>query len=478
MSTNEPTCELRIDIEADACKATLTIPEGFDPALVTLENLAAVAQAKGIALASEEHELLRRCVDSFAAQPQHLTLTIAYATEAVPGEDGRIEWTDGHDPDHAEAAGEQARDYYSLGAFSRVEEGETVATLHAPTAGVDGHDVLGHALSAKAGKPAPYEFDSGSFRIAGDGIVTALRAGALRVDRGVCSVVDLLEVRGNVDFSTGNIETSGSVCVAQSVKDNFKIVAGKDIEVRGLVEAASLTCGGNLVLRTGMEARQHGVLQVGGDVHAGYLNNVHADIKGDLNLIREAMACDLRVAGNLHGDRAALIGGQIAVAGSIKIGALGSRAEPPTELVVGSLPLLEQELENLRRQVLAARKSLEAISQEEETLGKMLKHLSPQQKERYTVLQFERTERTAEEESALARIGEIERIISERRQVDLQVLQIVHPGVTLMTESQRITTTTTLKGPIRFGWSEDRRLLMHRSTGEWCDAQTVIRAAA
>ena len=59
-------------------------------------------------------------------------------------------------------------------------------------------------------------------------------------DRKSAKVSNTLEIDQNVDFSTGNIDFPGNVIVHRSVKDCFTVKARDDIEVRGLIEAATL----------------------------------------------------------------------------------------------------------------------------------------------------------------------------------------------------------------------------------------------
>ena len=142
----------------------------------------------------------------------------------------------------------------------------------------------------------------------------------------------MLEVRDAIDISTGNIEFHGTVIVRDGVRDRFEVKATEDIIVDGLIEAATINCGRNFTCRRGMAAKGQGQLVVDGDAVVGYLNNVKGRIKGNLTVQREMINCDLVIGGDLICDQGTVIGGNVVVRGSVRVAALGSKAETSTSL--------------------------------------------------------------------------------------------------------------------------------------------------
>ena len=46
-------------------------------------------------------------------------------------------------------------------------------------------------------------------------------------------VYDFLEIKGDIDFSTGNIDFDGFLSVKGTVEDNFTAVSSRDLEILG-----------------------------------------------------------------------------------------------------------------------------------------------------------------------------------------------------------------------------------------------------
>lgn len=113
-------------------------------------------------------------------------------------------------------------------------------------------------------------------------------------------VIELYEVPGFVDFSTGNIDFEGSVHVRQGIRDRFEVKATGSIIVDGLVEGATIHCGGDFTAHQGMVGKERGLLFVKGNADVGYLNNVKAEIIGNLTVRRELMNCDLVIGKSLN----------------------------------------------------------------------------------------------------------------------------------------------------------------------------------
>ena len=92
-------------------------------------------------------------------------------------------------------------------------------------------------------------------------------------------VNDVYEV-SDVDTSTGNIEYSGNVCVLGNVKTGFSIKADGDVEVRGVVENATVEATGNVTIARGMNGMSKGTITAGGNVVAKFLENANVNAGG------------------------------------------------------------------------------------------------------------------------------------------------------------------------------------------------------
>ncbi len=471
--------EITVQIASDRLTASVLIPAGYDRSLVSTEALSELAHAAGVVIDAPELARLEAICVAYQDDPSEVDAVFAEA--ALPescGEPACV-WDERFDP-AIEPAVEAADgvDHYITNSLRLVRAGDVVATIHELQDEREGRDVLGNTIPVPRCKDGSIEFDPASFSSGIDGTRVALLDGVLRCGNGTYAIDEVLEVRGNVDFHTGNIDTQGSVLVSGDVKDRFTVTAAKNIEVRGLVEAASLVAGGDALLHKGMTGREIGALRVAGNLEVGFLGETTAEVLGNVLVRREIMACTVTIGGDLIGPRSAIIGGSVSVGGSIDIGKLGSPSEPPTLLRVGCLLMLEAELKEAKHHAHKLERTLTSLIAEEEKLKAMPADMSTQLTERRKAVELQRTEATLHLTAAIDHITELEDQQASRVRVDLVVRTAIYPRVTIETESYSVTVPVPIKGPVAFGWSKDRRLMMHRLDGHWCDTQAIVRRAA
>jgi uncharacterized protein (DUF342 family) len=414
----QPAIEVKIDQEALVAK--VIVPDGFDPARLEETLLAKLVQQCGIVIDSAIEKLLQKIVETFRQEQKRLEQVIARGTAAVDGENGRLEWVEGFDPTAGPAAVTQdesgAVDYYNQVSYVRVEKGTHVATLHEPTPGEDGCDVTGRAIRARPGRRYDIKIDAG-VDLDGTGRIIAQVDGLLEYEHGVLKVSRLFEIRGSVDFGTGNVDFDGTVVVREGVRDRFKLEATEDVVVDGLIEAASINCGRNFTCHQGMAGKGRGQLDVDGNAVAGYLDDVKGCVKGSLTVQREMINCELTIGGDLICDKGRVIGGNVAVSGRVQIAALGSNAEKETTLIL-----------------------TECVPE------------------------------VGENEQA-----EPVRKMSEVSVVDLLIHKAIYPGVTLKIGDVEVKFDVALKGPIRIGRDEDQRLFFREGDGSKRPLNTVAK---
>jgi len=87
----------------------------------------------------------------------------------------------------------------------------------------------------------------------------ALKDGAVHYVDGSIAVYDVLEINGDVDFNTGNIDFNGYVNIKGTVEDNFSVKAEKDIEIGGVYGIGGVklieSTGGSIYIRGGVAGK-------------------------------------------------------------------------------------------------------------------------------------------------------------------------------------------------------------------------------
>ncbi|HZW11435.1 MAG TPA: FapA family protein [Phycisphaerales bacterium] len=322
-------------LEAEGSAARILIDACADPSAVTREYLASRARERGVELSPEVLRTLGEIAERFGECPGAVDAVFVRATPPVHGEDARIEWRPGYDPeqpvDGPAAPSEGRVDHYTKQCFIRVAPEDHLATVRTATRGVDGRDVTGCPIAAKPGSPLGLEIDQ-SIRVLPDGRLVAQRAGRLRVAGSRLLVDPMLDVNGTVDFHTGHIDFQGDVHIREDIRDRFRVRASGSIAVDGLVDACHLECGKDLFAPRGIAGRGEGSIRVGQDAVVGYLDQLTGAVGRTLRFRRSIRRCVLTVGGDLMGESGSLVSGTIIVAGSVQVAEIGSPAEAPTEL--------------------------------------------------------------------------------------------------------------------------------------------------
>jgi len=452
--------EISVKIAADGSQATLVAPPGLGAALLKPETLLFLVKAAGVLIDQD----VERNVAAFAAAygsgggATDRSDIIARSVPAVAGKDGRVEWQQGFDPrpKHAPASAERTNHYQGQH-YVPVKTGDTVGMAHGPTGGTDGRDVRGGVLKARPGKPVAIKFQP-MLTIDSGGRIIAQVDGVLVLKDNELSVTQSLEVPGDVDFSMGNIDFSGAVTIAGGVGSGFKVTAGGDIHIGGLIEVAEIRCGGDLIARGGMAGNVRGTLKVERNAQIVYLEKVTGTVSGDLIVEREIADCKLIVGRDLKCPNGTILGGEITVTGSLVVKAIGSESCTPTTITLGDVPLLQGVQVKIAKMVLQINAALSQLA-EQERLIKINPRPSPADKEKLTEISYEASQQNQELTKWATKLSEIEAAVRARRKLDVHVAKTIHPGVTFYIGEFSVEFKDAAKGPIWICWSEQKQLM-------------------
>ncbi len=363
--------------------------------------------------------------------------------------------------------------YYDQMSYVVVEKGDVIAMKSKRSAGFDGSTIFGTVIPAKEGKANEGILDD-SIRVSKDGECTAAFAGLLNASPSNISVSTELEIRGDVDFTSGRIIFPGTVIVQGAVRDHFSVRALDDVTINGLVECSRIESGQNITLTRGMAGKETGTIVAGGDLDAGYLEGVQAQVRGKVSARREITNCVLDVLGELDAPQAAIRGGTLNIAKGAVIGAAGSAQGVETELVVGSIAEIEDRiktsndfLERLEKQHTQKLKKLE-------TFSSAIAKPTPSQIEEQMGMQFEVDEiadRIKSLDSAKKNLG---RLLLDCSSARIEFTKAVYPKVELYIPGYKIEFKQELLGEtiIELGQT-GRPTITHR--GEVCELKDLAR---
>ncbi|MBO6514439.1 MAG: DUF342 domain-containing protein [Phycisphaerales bacterium] len=372
-------------------------------------------------------------------------------TEQDESEDSATDQSDGAEGDHMDSSGEdddtekEAISYYDQMSYVVVQKGDLIAHKSKRSAGFDGMTIFGTVIPAVEGKSND-GFTDDSIIVSKDGACTAAFAGVLNATPMHISVSKELEIRGDVDFTSGRIAFPGSVSVQGSVRDRFSVIAEGDISINGLVERAKVISQGSITLSRGMAGKDVGRIRAEGDLDAGYLEGVHARVHGRTGIRGEITNCQLNSLGEINSPQAAIRGGVICATKGAVIASAGSETGVATELVVGSVPEIEERvrsidffLEKLEKQYTINQKKLD-------TFSSAVAKPTPSQIEEQMGLQFEVDEVKDRIHNLHAGKRKLSALLKTLSSTRVEFKKAVYPKVVLYIPGYRIEFTNELLG--------------------------------
>ena len=297
----------------------------------------------------------RELLSSLPARPDryfHL-LQIARGLPPRRGEDGRIVDRFPRTSERVFAADEKNQvDYAALGQAHSIRTGEVICQIVPPTEGLAGVTVRGEP--APAGSGAPVQAPKGrNTRLSEDGTSLVAAADGHVVFAGrYFEVRSTLEIDGDVDLTTGDLNYLGDIHIRGDVRSGFTVRALGSVTVDGVIEDTSVEAGGDLIVGQGVQGNSKAVLRAHRNVYAKYLESCRLYIQGDLYsdcIISCSVYCD----GSIHAatGRGVIIGGTLRAGGSVRANIIGARTELQTRIILGGRPYGDYERDQVLQEL-------------------------------------------------------------------------------------------------------------------------------
>jgi uncharacterized protein (DUF342 family) len=241
-------------------------------------------------------------------------------------------------------------DYRSHRHIIDVVKDQELVTIHPPSEPLMGEDVFGHRVMAKSGRPVSLSSGKNTYLLKENHTIYASTGGCLVAQNGALVVEDLVLVSGDLDMSVGNIETESRVLVQGNVLEGFVIKSSQTVEVKGNVEASSITSQESIVVHGGFLGRGSGILRAKDNISCRFVNHGILCCEGDVviedSLMHSTITCGktLEVVQGQHG---LICGGRIRIRDKIVAKRVGARSETQTSFFMGFDYKYESQLHDL-----------------------------------------------------------------------------------------------------------------------------------
>ncbi len=228
-------------------------------------------------------------------------------------------------------------DYKTLDLFENVRAGNILVSKVYPIKGKNGTDIYGEVVESDKPLEAPLLPKGKNTEISTDGknLLSTIN-GCIFYRNKLVDVLPILEIKSNVDNSTGNIDFMGSVIVRGNVLTGFNVKAEGNVTVYGWVEGATIVSQGNIIILKGVQGSGKAKLISSESINLNFVENTTIIAEKDINA-NYIMHCNIFSNGNVSviGKRGLILGGKSVIGGNLLAKYIGSEMSYNTDITVG-----------------------------------------------------------------------------------------------------------------------------------------------
>jgi hypothetical protein len=329
------------------------------------EQIATQLAGRGIVFTPDRASFDQMKAEALQVEAPRVTdFLLVSGEEAVEPQDGRLEWSRDYFDTHYPVDPKTGEiDFKNRVGNPSVSEGDLVVKVFPAKPGRPGKDLYGTSLPVRppvAPRFIPtanvkWDEEAGGYRAVCPGRLS-FRDHTLRID-------PVLRIRGDVSTGTGNIQHNGSVFIQGDVDGGYSVQATGDIEIRGMVYAARINCGGNLAIAGGVNGNSCASIEVRGSVHAKFILNSTVRSHGEVVVEKEIYRSQVETAGEVKVRSGRIVGGEVVAARGITVRQAGSGSDPRTILAIRPDREILAGIQNLKKRVAESSIHLRALRQ-------------------------------------------------------------------------------------------------------------------
>lgn len=328
-------------------------------------------------------------------------------------------------------------DYKELNLIQNVKKGDKVAEVTSPKKGAEGCTIFGKKISAKEGvKPALPAGENTCPDPGNPDVLLAEIDGAAKLKGSLVQVELVFFVKGDIDFTTGNIDFVGSVIVNGDVKSGFKVKAKNDVEIGGVVEDAVIEAGGDVLIKMGFIGRGEGKILAQGKVTANYCVSENIISEDDINIFEYIMHSNVQTKGKLFvkEKKGLIIGGECYAVKGIEANIIGNENYTVTSVTAGIDKDIVKQLRLKRARLWKNAehiKDIDKMIKKIQRLQLVKKDLPPDKVELLENIAKIRKKKLEIRDKLAAEIKKLEIRVGEFKDALIKVYDTVYPGVTV-----------------------------------------------
>lgn len=363
-------------------------------------------------------------------------ILIAVGEKVVDGRDGEIKYL--FDPVVKPLKDDSDNiNYKELNLVRNVEKGQKLAEVIPPVEGKEGCTVLGKKVLPKIGKTCLLPIGRNTNpNPENPNILIAAIDGHVPLKGKNVDVDPILTIKGDVDFSTGNINFIGSITINGDVKSGFSVKSQNDIQINGTVEDAVIEAGGNVLIKSGFVGRGEGKIIAKGKVMAKFCEKETIISDDDISLGEYAMHCNIQTKGKLlvTAQKGLVVGGEIYALQGMEAKIIGNQNYTPTKIFVGIDKEIREKIKEKKitlEKQLSNKKEIEKAQFLLQQRRLIKKELPEDKKILLEKLNTAKGQTENAERQILLEIENLENEIKKFKDATVKVIDTVYPGTTI-----------------------------------------------
>lgn len=333
---------LVLEFSPDRIEAKLTIEERSYVPSPAYDYIVDFLKKNNITSALLESELK----DMLEEKIYNTPVCIARGKKCTPSRNGEILYLF-NDPSRRQVPGpDEPVDHRERSPIKTVSKGDPVARVLPPVQGEDGLTVTGEIIPA--GIPVEKKIPSGR-NIAPDPedkdlLIAQANSSVNVMSETKIDIDPVLNISGNVDYSVGNLDFTGSLVVNGDIISGFTVKVTGSIQVKGVIEDAEVYAGGD-IYAAGYAGGEKGSISAGGAVYLKYAENAMINAGKDITAENYLINCNIHADGNVYVTKknGLITGGETSAFHAVEANTIGNPGETKTVISVGFSSELRQQ---------------------------------------------------------------------------------------------------------------------------------------
>lgn len=355
--------QIFVEVSDDQMTARVTVlpPEaGGRPA--NLDRVRATLAANGVVYGLRE-DLLQGLVAPLSAMADSSTVhepvetLIAEGKPMVNGTDAYLEkyWEKKvEEPPKVAGAVENKNervDYRNLNTIDNVAKDSVICKLVPATLGSSGMTVTGREMVPNPGQDMVLKPGVGVKQDPNDkSQFIATETGQVVMKGDTINVLALYEVNGDLTLKIGNIDFMGTVIIKGSVTGEYKVKAGQDVIIDGVLDGGEVTAGGKVQIKGGIIGQKTRVT-ADGNIDTKYIRNAYVESGGVITVVDTIQHSTVIASEKVVLTGRGMLQGGTTVAGwEVLAKEIGAKSGVPTDIEVGEDPRLRDEMRRIEKE--------------------------------------------------------------------------------------------------------------------------------